>query len=461
MRSITRQVLCTVLLAQVLLAAGIISLLLLHERYTRLHALDARLQGRADSLAGAIQDAEDTAANVFVDPREFQAPADDSFAVYGEDGRRISSSPRFDARLLALTGAKGFRNEQSGGASYRVKEQPGLRIIDRAETNGVGVQRPITIVYATPQTFVQHELAEATRFYVTAGVLTTAIVALLLTWVLRRSLRPISELAAAAAKIQAPPAMHFVPPASVVQVRELAVLASSLDAVVERLQRAFQKEQRFLSDAAHELKTAVAVAQSGLQVLLIRPRDRDEYIAGVNRALEDTARLEVVVMQMLQSAEIGETRADQGRCDLFAVAERAVTKLAPLSERCQVPVQTAGHAGATAPLSEARALLLIENLLSNALQHSPAFAQVTVNARLDEGSAVLTVSDQGEGIRPESLPRVFERFYREDASRSRKTGGTGLGLAICKAIVDSAGGTIALESEPGRGTTARVIFTAV
>jgi signal transduction histidine kinase len=101
-------------------------------------------------------------------------------------------------------------------------------------------------------------------------------------------------------------------------------------------------------------------------------------------------------------------------------------------------------------------VLLCSNLLLNALQHSPP--QTGVKARLHAKTewVELRIEDQGDGIDPALLPHVFERFSRGDPSRSRNTGGSGLGLAICKAIVDKAGGTIKLESEPDRGTTAVV-----
>ena len=99
-------------------------------------------------------------------------------------------------------------------------------------------------------------------------------------------------------------------------------------------------------------------------------------------------------------------------------------------------------------------MLLCSNLVLNALQHSPPHTTVKVRLQVSEGRAEMRVEDEGDGIDPALLPHVFERFSRGDPSRSRNTGGTGLGLAICKAIVDRAGGSIGLESEYGRGTTA-------
>ena len=103
--------------------------------------------------------------------------------------------------------------------------------------------------------------------------------------------------------------------------------------------------------------------------------------------------------------------------------------------------------------------IITTNLVMNALQHSPPHSQVRVSLRCEGGKALLSVKDEGCGISTEAMPHVFERFYREDRSRSRSTGGTGLGLAICKSIVDSARGSITVESQKGSGTTIGICFS--
>jgi signal transduction histidine kinase len=106
-----------------------------------------------------------------------------------------------------------------------------------------------------------------------------------------------------------------------------------------------------------------------------------------------------------------------------------------------------------------KAEVLISNLIVNAIQHSTAGAEVRVTVEQRAGEALLQVRDTGAGIAEEALPHIFERFYREDSSRSRDTGGAGLGLAICKSIVRSAGGTISMESTPGVQTVANISFS--
>jgi signal transduction histidine kinase len=112
-------------------------------------------------------------------------------------------------------------------------------------------------------------------------------------------------------------------------------------------------------------------------------------------------------------------------------------------------------------IAEEAAEILVSNLAMNAIQHSPANSIVCVSVHPAEsvGTCIeLEVADRGTGIAPENLANVFERFFREDPSRSRATGGAGLGLSICKGIVEGVGGSIALESHPGRGTVVKVLF---
>lgn len=457
MRSITRQTVTIVLVAQLLSAAVLSLLVLAHERSVRLRALDATIQGRTDSLAGAIQDAEDAAANVFVDPAEFRLPRGDRYIVYGIDGKVLGQSDPAPADLLAQK-SPGFRNMRSCGRMFRVHQRPAVRIIDRQETNGVGLRRPVTIVYATPESHLLHEAHEAARFYLFAIVLSTALVAVLVALLLRRALRPLTELTAAAARIQAPD-LAFHPPASIMSVRELAPLAVVLDRVVASLREAFAKEQRFLSDAAHELKTAVAVLRSSVQLLLLRPRTAQEYAAGLDGVLEDNARLEAVINEMLQLSEVAESSSAMPETtDLAAVATICAARVASMAALAGVTVQVSAATPVRVVLPHTRAEILLTNLTVNAIQHSAPGMVVAVLIAHEAGSAVLQVRDTGEGILADALPHVFERFYRQDASRSRKTGGTGLGLAICKAIVDAAGGTIALSSRAGQGTEATVTF---
>jgi signal transduction histidine kinase len=234
-----------------------------------------------------------------------------------------------------------------------------------------------------------------------------------------------------------------------------------LSKAVQRLREAFEKEQRFVGDAAHELKTAIAVVRSSIQVLMLKRRTADEYAAGLERVLDDNVRVEGLVAQMLLLARLEEgSNSGVGGIDLGIAAQAVVTKLQPLAQEQHLAFHLDCAPAMIVRLSQERAQVLISNIVLNAIQHSQCGAAVAVRVyRQGKAAIALEVTDSGSGIGEDALPQIFDRFYREDGSRSRNTGGTGLGLAICKSIADGAGATIQVASRPGAGTAVTVIFS--
>ena len=458
-RSLVRQTVGIVVAAQLLCAAVLCGAALVHEWHTRLRAFDTRLQGRSDSLLGAIQDAEDPDDNVMIDPAELNLPGDDVYAVYNQGGRLLGSSLAAPAELIQRHGDN-FRDARESGTRYRVFEREGVRVIDRTENAGVGLRRPVTLVYASPEGHLWREVLEAVRFFLVAIAFATGITVFLVAVLLKKALYPLSELALAARQLS-PPALVFTAPQSVMQVKELRPLAEVLTDAVVRLRDAFRKEHRFVGDAAHELKTAVSVVRSSIQLLMLKRRTEEEYAAGLERVLQDNGRVESLVAQMLQLASLEEDRtANAPTVDLGELTAMALEHLRPIAEERGVPLHFARPSAVRVRLLPERALSLISNLVLNAVQHSTSGCAVAISLRTGEGKAALAVEDAGAGIDPEALPHIFDRFYREDRSRSRGTGGTGLGLSICKSIVDAAGGSILVESSRVHGTRVLVTFIA-
>ena len=296
------------------------------------------------------------------------------------------------------------------------------------------------------------------RFYILLSLASVGVTALLLIVLAKRLLRPLNELASAASSIE-PAKLQFAPPASALSTTELRPLADALAEFVARLRRAFEAERRFISDAAHELKTAVAVARSSIQVLEMKPRSTDEYREGLERILEDNQRAEDLVAGMLTLARFDEAGTDrQEEIDLSEETARAVNRLSSYAENRGVSLRLSDTSEAKIQLSRQALETLVSNLVMNAVQHSPRGSEVRIAIRVEGSKATLEVRDFGEGIAAENLPHVFERFFREDPSRSRETGGAGLGLSICKSLAESAGGTIEIESEKGTGTVVTAHF---
>jgi signal transduction histidine kinase len=449
--SLIRRTIFVVLIAELLCAMAFSGSALEHERHIRNRSFDVLLQGRSDSILGALQDAEDAADSVKIDPAELRIPPQDTYAVYNLNGALIGSSAGADSALIERQSA-GFADRVSHGRRFRVYQRTATRLVDREDKGGVTV-RNVTILYASSKEHIWHEILEAASFYMLVSLLCMAITAALLVLLLRRVLAPIQELAGAASSVTAHDP-HFEPPPSALQVRELQPLAETLHAAISSLRHALEKEQRFVGDAAHELKTSVAVVRSTVQVLMMRPRSTKEHVDGLETLLSDNQRVEDLVARMLLLARMDDRHgAETATAGLDKVVKLLTPGLQNFAEAREITIVVPEADGTILALSEEKAEVLLSNLVMNAVQHSPRGSQVEVRLTVSGDVVGLAVEDHGAGISPDALPHIFERFFREDRSRSRETGGAGLGLAICKSIVDAAGGTIAVQSAEGQGTT--------
>ena len=465
-RSIAFKLIAAVLAVELASAVLVILLALGYERHMHFRSFDVMLRGRADSVLGAVQDAEDAGDNVMLDLRDVNVPPDDIYEVWDGRGHMLGRSQNW-------LGSSGFAAPQKDGLSrlklngrhYRLLRLHSSRIVDPGDPGG-GKLRPVTILYGAPTEPVWHAIERAMGLYAAGSLVLLAVSGPLIAWMLHRGLLPLRQLAALAGKVSAD-AWEFDPPASARSTPELAPLTQALENVLARLERAFVQQQTFVSDAAHELKTAVAVVKSSLQLLELKERTPAEYQAGLERCLADSARLEALVAKMLTLARV-ESGASvaagaDARCDMAACVRETVTHLDTVARLRGVTVCVSADDGCIAPVAGEDCVLLVENLLMNAIEHSPRGSGMDLGVDLrvsrENGAITLEVEDHGEGVRPDALPHVFERFSRGDPSRARSTGGSGLGLAICKAVVEKAGGSIEMKSRLGEGTMVRVRFS--
>jgi len=463
--SITRRLVVSVLLLELLAAMALISAITLHERRIQLKAFDATLMGTAQSLMGAVQDAEDQDDNVMLDMRGLQLGKDAIYRVEDEHGRVLGSAGSVPVLETAFSPEPIFRNVRVTDRSYRFVVLHGTRVIDPGMPNG-GVQHEITILYGTPVGRVWHEVFDAIRFFVIVTLVLLGVTAIAMAWMIRRGLSPIHELARAANLINSSD-WDFDSPPGAKTTAELAPLAMALEAALARLKRSFQQQRRFTSDAAHELKTDVAIVKSSLQLLSMRRRTVEEYSRGLSLSLNDFTRLEMTVEKMLTLARLEQPVESVGSgiaspsCSLQDVVEELVYQSKPLAELKAISLCTRASSDARVPVGRSDALLLCSNLLSNAIQHSPHEGTVWIALAVDGQMAQLTIRDQGDGIAEEDRPYLFEPFYRGDPSRSRKSGGTGLGLSICKAICERAGGSIEIMNSSAGGALVTVMLPAL
>jgi signal transduction histidine kinase len=301
-------------------------------------------------------------------------------------------------------------------------------------------------------------------FIAVASLLLLGITVLLALWGIRRGLFPLQHLASQAALVSASNWELRLPSKSR-EIAELRPLTEAMTTMLARLQRSFEQQREFVGNAAHELKTPVAVLKSTLQSLLHRPRSSEEYRAGLEESLEDLERLEQLLQWMMRLARAeqwahGALRRDLQVIDVRSTCEEAVERIRPLAKahRTTVNLSTNGPAPFRADPEDLQLVWI--NLLENAVRYSPEDQSVEVALSGGHGLIEVAFQDHGVGIPAADLPHVFERFYRGDPSRTRATGGFGLGLAIAKALVEAYGGTITAESKPGEGTRMTVELPA-
>ncbi|MFJ5228575.1 ATP-binding protein [Kitasatospora sp. NPDC088391] len=323
-------------------------------------------------------------------------------------------------------------------------------------------QRVSTLTADTPAGPVTVRVGASLHTADTAEDLTTAALAALsallvatvgvLTWrTTGRALRPVEAIRSRVAAIGDRELDRRVPePAGD---DEIARLARTMNAMLDRLEAAGVRQRRFIADASHELRSPLAVLRTQLDVAHTHP-DPEVRAAMVEGARQDTERLQSLAADLLLLVRLDVTGDDGPRTavDLAELARTAAGARGPL------PVAVTGPAALTVTGNPLRLGRLLTNLLDNARRH--ARSRIEVRFAAEDGRAVLEVADDGPGIAPADRERIFERFTRLDDARSRDDGGTGLGLPIARDIAALHGGTLTVEDVPGGpgGATFRLVL---
>jgi heavy metal sensor kinase len=275
-----------------------------------------------------------------------------------------------------------------------------------------------------------------------------------------RALRPVRDISQAAEEIGAEDLSKRLPTTGG---DEFAELASNFNRMFDRLQFAFQnlenafeRQRRFTADASHELRTPLTTIKANTSLALFGERTPAEYRKALQSADRAADSMNRIVQDLLFLA-----RSDSGQLGLNLypilveeVLQRSIADVSALSSQIPVRLQVADP-GLKVAGDFHYLVRLFVNLLTNALRHTTE-GSIVVSAHQDRSRVVIQITDTGEGIAPEHLSHLGERFYRVDAARSRSQGGFGLGLAICKSVVQEHGGEMEFESELGKGTTVTV-----
>lgn len=273
-----------------------------------------------------------------------------------------------------------------------------------------------------------------------------------------RSLAPVHRMTEAARKISARnlhDRLQVVNPDD-----ELGRLAATLNAMLDRLDQTFAAMRRFTADAAHELRTPITTLRAEAEVALRSTRSAAMLIKVLESVVEEADRLGRLADRLLRLSreDAGLANDDLRPIRLDTILNHAVHRARAAAERAGLTIQLDQLPAAMVQADPDRLREVFDNLLDNAIKYNRPGGSVQVTGRADDGRALIAVSDTGIGIPTESQAHIFDRFYRADPSRSRRTGGFGLGLSIARAAVERLGGQIMLESNPSQGSTFRVVL---
>jgi two-component system, OmpR family, sensor kinase len=367
--------------------------------------------------------------------------------VLGPTGLVLESSAGVNGRSAVPRSALGhirgpaFFDRAVGGAAAMA------RIVVVPETDG---RQRVFVVAGTPLRGRADVLSALLVLLLAGGTVTLALAAALGWAVAGAALRPVERMRQEADAISVSDRGRRLPVPGTRD--EIERLGTTLNAMLGRMEAAFDAERRFVDDASHEFRTPVAILKAELDLAQARPRTNRELLAAVRSASEEADRLNSLAETLLiySRTEGGRMPLHCEPTDLDQLLREACSSLTARAEAEGVGVRVNPHA-VTARVDPVRIRQAVENLVSNALAHTPRGGQVRAGATLESGIVRLTVLDTGAGFDPDFLPRAFEAFATDPALAEGPGRGAGLGLAIVQAIVHAHGGHASAENRPEGG----------
>jgi two-component system, OmpR family, heavy metal sensor histidine kinase CusS len=421
-----------------------------------LHALEEDNEVLADKVAAVRADLR-TPGGLNVVTAELKAvrPGGERAAYWV---RILDSNGRILAEAPGMTTLLPIALFPAAVSQTTPKTPKDLRTQDRlfslvATSDQVGAER-YTIQVAQDRTAddrFMRQFAALVAIVLALGVAAAAMIALTVT---KRGLRPLGEMTRALKRV-GPKQLHERVTA-VGWPRELQPLAVAFDDMLHRLEDSFVRLSQFSADIAHELRTPISNIRGEAEVALTRSRSPEEYREVIESMIAESQHLGHIVDNLLFLArtEAAEGHISRTSFDGRAAVEKIAAFHEPIAEEQKLAITCTGDAQFVADkMLFSRA---VSNLVENAVRYTPSGGSIEISIDQRDSTSTVVVKDTGAGIAAEHLPRVFDRFYRAESSRS--SDGVGLGLALVKSIMDMHGGSATIESEPGRGTVVTLSF---
>ncbi len=273
-------------------------------------------------------------------------------------------------------------------------------------------------------------------------------------WLSRRALQPVASINEAAKSITATDLDKRIPVNYQVK-DELTDLAETFNMMLNRLQKGFEREKRFTSDAAHELMTPLSSMRSDAEIMLRKPRSKGEYQETIGRMLTEVRKMSEMVHLLLQLSRVESVhRSKPEKVSISRITEAVADQHRERTQAKNINVQTQIDPELQVRAHGAYIEEVINNLLENAVKYTPKGGEVKLQLQRSSGKAVIHLSDTGIGFDEETKQHLFERFYRANESVVQEQTGSGLGLPLVKAIIELYGGRIRAYSEgEGKGST--------
>ncbi len=375
------------------------------------------------------------------------------FLVFDAEGTAVFLSDRADAAMISQLRELG---EPSGGQLLWLHVAGGGEFVASFKTTTTAYGTLHLYAVTTPIR-LWRDVGKLNGIMLSALPVSLILAVFIGHWIAGLAIQPIRQLAAEAAELSIDSLHRRV---SVRRTHdEIGQLSQSLNNLISGLQSAVAEIRRFTADASHELRTPLAVIRLEAELALSRQRSVEDYRKALQVIVAETERLSDLAGHMLDLARCdgGVTMLSHEIVDLRQVLDSEIRRLGSLTAQKNLALQVTIDCGATSVNGDRlRVQMVIANLLSNAVKYSPDGGTISVTCEQRDGFVEMAVQDCGPGIAAKHLPRLFDRFYRVDASRNSATGGTGLGLSIVKAVVNSMNGSVAVHSEVGKGSTFRL-----
>ena len=365
----------------------------------------------------------------------------------------LLTTPGMSDQLDLVQLANQIRNHPGRTVAMKGRDSRSFRVASASVPVGSSATQADSIQIAVDVSQKEALLARYRFWFFAILLVTCAIFPWVGYQIAQRGIRPVEEMATTARHISSTNLRERILPEG--YPFELASLAGTFNQMLDRLEESFERISRFSADIAHDLRTPVNNIRGEAEVALARVRSAEEYREAIESCLEESVRLSELIGDLLFLAR-AESPLTHLRCEQVDVAEL----LSGVREYYEASASDGGVSLTTATSAEPviahldRTLLqrAVGNLVSNALAHTPPGGAVVLGTNTGSSMIHIEVSDTGVGIPPEALPRVFDRFFRVDSSRSQASGGTGLGLAIVQSIALLHGGNVEISSLLGQGT---------